>query len=111
MAKTKAYEIRDSNGRDLGTECWIFCPGCKAHHSLRVRMPSNPTAQEIRDQQENRHGLWTWNGDVDKPTFRASLLLPTVVCHSFITDGKIEFLNDCSHSLAGQTVDLPDIEF
>ena len=29
------------------------------------------------------------------------------VCHSFITDGRIQFLGDCTHSLAGQTVDLP----
>lgn len=29
-------------------------------------------------------------------------------CHSFIKHGKIQFLKDCGHSLAGQTVDLPD---
>lgn len=110
MAKTKAFETTDSTERDLGTYCWIYCPGCEGYHSLRVRMPSFPTAEEIKDQQENKHGLWTWNGDTEKPTFRASLLLPTVVCHSFITDGKIQFLNDCSHKLAGQTVDLPDID-
>lgn len=34
----------------------------------------------------------------------------THVCHSFIRDGRIEFLSDCTHALAGQTVDLPDIE-
>jgi len=32
---------------------------------------------------------------------------PTV-CHSFVTDGRIQFLNDSTHALAGQTVDLPD---
>lgn len=30
------------------------------------------------------------------------------VCHSFVTDGRIQFLGDCTHELAGQTVDLPD---
>jgi hypothetical protein len=30
-------------------------------------------------------------------------------CHSFVTGGRIQFLNDCSHALAGQTVDLPAI--
>ena len=30
------------------------------------------------------------------------------VCHSFVTDGRIQFLGDCTHSLAGQTVDLPE---
>jgi hypothetical protein len=30
------------------------------------------------------------------------------ICHSYVTDGKIQFLNDCTHELAGQTVDLPE---
>lgn len=29
-------------------------------------------------------------------------------CHSFVTDGRIQFLSDCTHGLAGQTVDMPD---
>lgn len=29
-------------------------------------------------------------------------------CHSFVKEGRIYFLDDCSHKLAGQTVDLPD---
>jgi hypothetical protein len=29
-------------------------------------------------------------------------------CHSFVTNGKIQFLADCTHKLAGQTVELPD---
>lgn len=33
-----------------------------------------------------------------------------IVCHSFVRDGRIEFLGDCTHSNAGQTVDLPDVE-
>ncbi len=32
-------------------------------------------------------------------------------CHSFIEKGKIRFLPDCTHSLAGQTVDLPENEW
>lgn len=53
------------------------------------------------------------NGSMDKPTFRPSLLCNAgsqAVCHSFVTDGRIEFLSDCHHALAGQTVDLPDWE-
>ncbi len=30
-----------------------------------------------------------------------------VICHSFVTDGRIQFLSDCTHALANQTVDLP----
>lgn len=29
------------------------------------------------------------------------------VCHSFVRDGQIQFLSDCTHSLAGKTVPLP----
>jgi len=29
------------------------------------------------------------------------------ICHSYVTDGRIQFLGDCTHALAGQTVDLP----
>lgn len=28
-------------------------------------------------------------------------------CHSFIRNGRIEFLSDCSHKLAGKTVPVP----
>jgi hypothetical protein len=34
--------------------------------------------------------------------------MPERQCHSFVTDGKIQFLPDCYHSLKGQTVELPE---
>lgn len=30
-------------------------------------------------------------------------------CHTFITDGRVQFLGDCTHQYAGQTLDLPDL--
>lgn len=59
---------------------------------------------------------WTWNGDTEKPTLKPSILTRTedangkILCHTFITDGKVQFLNDCSHELAGQTLDLLEVE-
>ena len=56
---------------------------------------------------------WGWNGDAEKPTFTPSVLVRynwsdgERVCHSFVTDGQIQFLGDCTHALAGQTVDIP----
>jgi hypothetical protein len=32
------------------------------------------------------------------------------LCHYFIVDGRIRYCGDCQHELAGQTVDLPDLE-
>lgn len=89
---------------------WLFvCPGCKCGHSFNT----------VANRSNGVGGLmpvWTFNGDVDKPTFRASLLVRwnqngvPQICHSFVTDGMIQFLNDCTHELAGQTVPLEDIE-
>lgn len=33
-----------------------------------------------------------------------------IVCHTWINDGKVQFLSDCSHEFAGQTLDLLDVE-
>lgn len=76
---------------------YVFdCPGCNQSHL--VPMPR-----------------WTFTGTREKPTFNPSLLCttrftdagrPTAICHSFIRDGMIQFLGDCTHHLAGQTVPI-----
>jgi hypothetical protein len=79
----------------------FYCEGCKTHEAVPI---SGPRA-------------WGWNGDLERPTLTPSILSTTPhpdgnrVCHSFVTDGKIQYLGDCSHALAGQTIDLPDLEF
>ena len=53
---------------------------------------------------------------MDKPTFEGSVLVwwdegPERIakrCHSFVKDGMIQFLGDCTHELANKTVELPD---
>lgn len=82
----------------------IFCPGCEQRHPIEIECPpGNPVGSG-----------WTWNGSFEKPTFHPSLLCnkdhPSSRCHSFITDGKIRFLEDCWHKLKGQTVELPELE-
>ena len=71
---------------------WIFrCPGCDELHRYK-------------------DGKWSFNGDVNKPTFKPSLILTVsdCRCHSHVKDGKICFLSDCTHEHAGETMDLPD---
>lgn len=73
----------------------LWCPGCDGIHPIDKR--------------------WTFNGDLVRPTFEPSLLVhgdpravpPRPRCHSFIREGRIQFLGDCQHALAGQTVALP----
>lgn len=74
---------------------WMFwCPGCEGYHSFDER--------------------WTFNGDVMRPTFSPSLLVnghgQGKRCHSFVREGRIQYLGDCNHPLAGQTVDLPPVD-
>ena len=92
----------------------FLCPGCGCAHGVHVGEGPGPR--------------WTWNGNAEQPTFTPSVLvryehwipparpgqpapelqtLVTDVCHSFVTDGRIQFLSDCTHALAGKTVDLP----
>lgn len=60
---------------------------------------------------------WTWNGSVDSPTVKPSIRSRAgsdenpIVCHTFVNDGMVQFLDDCTHELAGQTVPLLDVEF
>lgn len=86
---------------EISAGIWLFyCPGCKYDHPFHV-LPQTPPRP-----------IWSWNGSTEKPTFSPSLMVfgsvPEQRCHSFVTDGRIQFLSDCHHALAGQTVDLPD---
>lgn len=68
-----------------------YCPGCKFEHVIYTKR---------------------FNGNVKSPSFFPSLLIrfpannKNNICHSFIKDGKWQFLNDCTHELAGQTVGM-----
>lgn len=95
------------NGSDNGLTWW--CPGCDHAHQIRHGEGTGPR--------------WRWNGDAEKPTFEPSVLVTypgnpnasdqfkewrtTRVCHSFVVDGAMQFLGDCTHALAGQTVPIP----
>lgn len=59
---------------------------------------------------------WTWNGDIEAPTLRPSVLTQghnkdgEFRCHSWINDGHAQFLDDCSHEMRNQTVALNNVE-
>ena len=101
------------------------CPGCNETHMVTTGDGAGPR--------------WGYNGNAEAPTFTPSILIRSghyvpgyeagpcwctyakehpdedevfkcSVCHSFVRDGQIQFLNDCTHALAGQTVQLPDFE-
>lgn len=101
---------------DSHADFLFWCPGCKECHGVWVTKQNSNTAR------------WTFNNNMDRPTFAPSLLITGVrpitdqehatlmaggkinrkdyICHSFVTDGNIQFLSDCTHELAGKTVPM-----
>lgn len=98
---------------------WIPCEVHEATH-VRFNSPgpiSNVLLPVLVGMSKTRAGThcWSWNGDVEKPTIRPSILHDfrphdSLVNHLWITDGQVIFLGDCSHEFAGQTLDLLDVE-
>ena len=98
----------DSAGeRDYLTFC---CPGCRDYFAGKARgLP----AMERHQVVVRGAGAWGYNGNPEAPTFTPSVLMSTwywdevtqakipYVCHSFVTDGRINFLGDCTHALRG----------
>ena len=60
---------------------------------------------------KDKKPCWGFNGNLDKPTVSPSInvkLGEGGICHSFVDNGYIRFLNDCTHELAGKTVEIPE---
>lgn len=100
-----------------------WCQGCEEMHSVRT----------------DGGGAWDFDGNLEAPTFSPSVLVTTGHfiaghtagsrcwctynaehpdkpapfechrCHTFIRGGLVEFLSDCTHALAGQTLPLPNL--
>lgn len=87
------------------------------HVTLNIPGPTGDlTLPVIQSGTRHGTGCWTWNGSTEAPTLRPSVLTQgsnlkhqNFRCHSWINDGKAVFLDDCSHDLRGQTVDLLEV--
>ena len=84
------------------------CPGCGYHHRIHVKVGGKSLLPEP---------CWDWNGSTEAPTINPSINFSTVDsdgdpvrCHSFVRDGKIQFLGDCTHTKANQTLEIPEWE-
>lgn len=89
------------------------------HVTLNIPGPTGLlTLPVILSGRRDGTGCWTWNGSVEAPTLRPSVLTtaPTgglhggFQCHTWITDGQAQYLDDCSHDLRGQTVPLHPVD-
>ena len=104
MAKVRPY-LHEEGWRGKGFV--HHCPACNTLHPYFIEPPFEGGPK------------WTYNGNADKPSFFPSMKISFVnpdksgvnvfCCHYFVTDGKIIYCGDCTHSMKGQTVELPDI--
>ena len=77
----------------------FYCEGCKMAHRVIVK---------------GGKPIWEWNDDLEKPTISPYIRVQwedgedyiKKVCHSYVKDGMIQYLGDCTHELAGKTVPL-----
>jgi hypothetical protein len=99
----KLPPLRPGQFPGLGATHVFWCPACRHFHWI--------------------DGRWTITGSEEAPTVRASVLVNLdgamrpdgsreVIrrCHLFVTDGRLEYLGDCTHALAGKTVDMIDLD-
>lgn len=99
----------------------FYCAGCKCHHGVTDAWQFNndfekPTfspsilvkSTKMTDKGLADYDAWCEEGypNRDGKSFES---LPSI-CHSFVKDGQIQYLNDCTHELAGKTVELEDID-
>jgi hypothetical protein len=103
--------------KEISDHVYVFyCPGCRNEHLVHVNGKRNASK-----------ATWSFDMNLEHPTFSPSIFLKTgiyadpkwippdseshwnVICHSFVRRGSIQFLNDCTHDLKAQTVELPDI--
>lgn len=98
MTKIKVSENIMDGVKYHHTQYLYMCPGCGYEHAFGLRTEG---------------GHHEFNMDLENPTVSPSLVqnfTPGKMCHSFIRDGMIQYLGDCYHELAGQTVELPEIK-
>lgn len=90
-----------------GVDMWTYthwCPACNEPHDYAVETPFWNGAR------------WSWDGNVEAPSFQPSMSIKIGPfpdghierCHYYLTAGKLIYTGDCTHSLKGQTVPLPD---
>jgi len=83
-----------------------YCPACKEMHAFATEAPQWNGAR------------WSFDGNLECPTFNPSMNIRIgpypkdghiEICHYFLKAGQIQYLCDCTHDMANQTVELPDL--
>lgn len=123
--------LRNTDDHGVLYQSLLFvCPGC-----INV-YPGSTGLHRLPVNSAEKSPSWSWDGNLELPTLSPSILTTywicaygidtcyetspcencsvdstktRKVCHSFLKAGVFEFLSDCTHSLAGQHIPLPDL--
>lgn len=111
-----------------GGKVTYFCQGCDMPHQVRVRQeepgpvwgwdgnvdaptftPSVLVTYDHMSEAGRERGQAFRAQHGRDPTREELPYDEHHVCHTFIRAGMVQFLSDCTHGLAGQTLPLPDL--
>jgi hypothetical protein len=106
----KAKPFRVVDGEHV--EC---APEDAEYLELRFPGPSGLKALPVilhgRRDGHPRGVVWTWNGSTEAPTLRPSVRSHggDYLCHTWVSDGQAQFLDDCTHELRGKTFPMLEV--
>lgn len=94
-----------------------WCPACQEMHSLPDGWQFNGNVEKPTFSPSFRHtgikrnvvgGRWVGEGKEAWLYDAAGQPIPEV-CHYILTDGVLNFCGDCTHSMAGKSVPMPEL--
>jgi len=101
----------------------FYCPGCECSHMVDPKRWAVDLVHDTIHPSVLVHENWKMPNDWDPDTAprdesgkfvtqeNGKILgaVKTPRCHSFVRNGKIQYLNDCTHALAGKIVDMEEM--
>ncbi len=83
------------------------CPGCGSFHGFRTPGYLPRPDLSPRDQDLFRKATWSFDGNLEEPTIKPSIVSHgSILCHFVVTSGKIFFCLDSQHELAGKIIEM-----
>jgi len=119
----KISRYKDGNG-NIGYH--FHCPGCKENHGVFIKGTGVPVwgfngneekptfTPSVLVRFDHLSEMATQRNQEFYKIHKRFMTIKELpydvneICHSFVTNGMIQFLSDCTHHLKGQAVELGD---
>lgn len=111
-------QLRTVKHGDVSYQALAFvCPACiemvggSGLHLLAVN-PNSSGARLLEARSQINKPMWNWDGNLEKPSLSPSILTHSGKdgrCHAYLRAGVMKYLDDCTHSMKGKQVPIPDL--